>query len=115
METRKSSRGWKPAPGEGDHGYLGCSSLGAGDLGAHHSTDLTGGGAEDRFLFFSPLRSLLGLGFFLTGQRDISPLPFFPESSTPPQGWRGGEGEDRKSGNSFQLFVVLSPTEALRP
>ena len=74
------------------------------------------------------------------GRRRRGPLPFllpapvsprtwffpnWPEGHFPPAllsrvfytsaGLERRGGEDRKSGNSFQLFVVLSPTEALRP
>lgn len=66
-------------PGEFYHGYLGGSSLGAGDLGAHHSTDTAGGGAERTVSFSSPLSDLSPQTWFSPKcQRGIFLLPFFP-------------------------------------
>lgn len=65
------------------------------------------------FLLPAPT-SHLRLGFLLSA---IGALSSFPSSRVfyISAGLERRGGEDRKSGNSFQLFVVLSPKEALGP
>lgn len=65
------------------------------------------------FLLPAPT-SHLRLGFLLSAR---GAFPSFPSSRVfyTSAGLESRGGEDRKSGNSIQLFVVLSPKEALRP
>lgn len=115
VERRQSSGGWKPAPGGVRPRLSGRLSSGSRRpwRAPRHRRREEAQRGQFPFLLPAPT-SHLRLGFLLSAKGALSSFPssrvFYTSAGLESRG-----GEDRKSGNSFQLFVVLSPKEALGP